>query len=156
MERIICIGNRYVDEDSAGPRVFDELRRRRLPEGVELVDGGLAGLDLLRWVEGCERVVFVDTVSGFGAPGDVLLIDAPDQAFEQPAHLDHDAGFEYLLAMAPLVVDGPAFEMVMVGLEPPTSKASVRRAAEMSLLAVGGTVKEARDGAVGGVRDRVG
>ena len=45
--RIICVGNRLVAADAAGPQVHDRLAGRPLPPGVELVDGGLQGLDLL-------------------------------------------------------------------------------------------------------------
>jgi Ni,Fe-hydrogenase maturation factor len=39
-KRIICIGNRHVAGDAAGPQVYERLRERALPPGVELVDGG--------------------------------------------------------------------------------------------------------------------
>jgi hydrogenase maturation protease len=38
----------------------DELTRRRLPETVQIVDAGTAGLDLLHMMEGAKRVVIVD------------------------------------------------------------------------------------------------
>ncbi len=75
MKRIICIGNRFVEEDSAGYQVFQELSLKPLPEDVELIDGGLAGLDLLRFIEGAEEVVFVDSISGFGSNGDLQLLE---------------------------------------------------------------------------------
>ena len=73
--RIICVGNRYCDRDAVGPRVHDALRSRRLPAGVDLVDGGLGGLRLLGLVEGMGRIVFVDALEGFAAPGEVTFGD---------------------------------------------------------------------------------
>ena len=42
MNRIICLGNPFLESDSLGPRVFAELAGRELPAEVELIDGGLA------------------------------------------------------------------------------------------------------------------
>ena len=67
MNRIICLGNPFVESDSLGPRVFAELSARGLPPGVELIDGGLAGLNLLRFLDDCQRVVLADVVLGAGS-----------------------------------------------------------------------------------------
>jgi Ni,Fe-hydrogenase maturation factor len=48
MNRIVCIGNRYVHGDDLGPRVYDQLTARALLNDVQVIDGGVAGLNLLR------------------------------------------------------------------------------------------------------------
>ena len=135
MNRIICIGNRYEECDSAGPLVYDQLAELDLPDGVSVVDGGLSGLNLLGQVEECRRVVFVDTVSGFGKPGEVMLIEDVSTVLDRPDRLDHGTGLGYLLSMIDQVVDGTPPEIVVVGLEPPCSETSLWRAVEMSILA---------------------
>jgi len=57
---VIGLGNPLRGDDGVGPRVVAELRRRGLPEGVEALDLGTGGLDLLRVLEGQRRVVIVD------------------------------------------------------------------------------------------------
>jgi hydrogenase maturation protease len=114
--RIICIGNRLVGEDAAGPRVHTRLQRLALPAGVELVDGGLGGLKLLPLLERVERVVFVDSVLD-GARAPVAAMNAAEVAALARGPLDHAAGLPYLLRVLPAVCDGPAPDVVVVGVE---------------------------------------
>ena len=74
MKRIICIGNCYTPDDAAGPKVYDRLLQCALPNDIEVIDGGLAGLNLLRFIDNAERVVFVDNVSGFGQPNEIVVL----------------------------------------------------------------------------------
>ena len=72
---IICIGNRLLSEDASGPAVFDSLQKLSLPQDVEIIEGGTAGLNLLPLLEKGGRVVFVDTVSGFADDGEIVMLD---------------------------------------------------------------------------------
>lgn len=51
--RIICVGNSLVAADSVGLHVFDELRSRNGTDSLEVINGGLGGLNLLPFFEGC-------------------------------------------------------------------------------------------------------
>ena len=57
---VLGLGNPLRGDDGVGSRVVDELTRRQLPETVQIVDVGTAGLDLLHMMEGAEQVVIVD------------------------------------------------------------------------------------------------
>lgn len=72
---VLGLGNPLRGDDGVGPRVVAELERRELPEGVEVLDGGTGGLDLLQIIEGREQVVIVDAAE-VDAQGKVL---APGQ-----------------------------------------------------------------------------
>lgn len=111
MVRVICVGNRLVHEDSLGPRVYDELASRELPPGVSVIEGGIAGLRLLGAVEGAERVIFVDALSG--APSGVVTVEGGDARLPE-AHDGHGAGLGYLLGALPHVCEGapPAWSLV--------------------------------------------
>lgn len=138
MKRVICIGNRFVDEDAAGPRVHDRLQTLELPDDVEVVDGGLCGLDLLRLVDGAERVVFVDSVSELGPAGAVLQLDCADVAATAPSSFGHDAGLGYLLRVLPLACDEPLPAIEVVGVAHPADETSIDRAARLCASLVGG------------------
>lgn len=135
MRRIVCIGNCLLARDAAGPLVYQALRARELPVGVELVDGGLAGLDLLRLVDGVEQVVFVDAVEGRGQPGQVLVL-GPD-ALADAVGYGHGAGLPALLAVLPQVCQRPLPQVTLVGLEAPFDAAAVDEAATLSLALLG-------------------
>lgn len=132
MKRIVCVGSRLVPHDAAGPAVHDLLASRPLPEGVELVDGGLGGLSLLNAAEGAEAVVFVDAVSGFGPPGTALLVPL-DEVAGLATPDGHDAGLPFLLALLPRACEAPPARVAVVGLEAPWDASSVAAAAELAL-----------------------
>ena len=138
MRAIICIGNRYDPRDAAGPAVHDTLAARDAIEGIELIDGGIAGLSLVHWIDGAERVVFVDSVSGFRHPGQVVT--------NHPAHLEppdegaygHGSGLAYLLCVVPLVCERGVPEIVIVGIEGEALPHSIAEAADLAVAAVAG------------------
>lgn len=132
MKRIITVGNRYVAGDAAGPRICDRLRAQALPPDVEVIDGGLAGLDLLRFVEGAERVVFVDRSIG-SSPQAVFAAPAEEVELAEPAGFDHGAGLGYLLRMLPRLLDGPQPEVLLVGVEDEPTALVVEQAATLAL-----------------------
>ena len=117
MSRVICIGNRYVESDAAGPALYDYLLGLPLPPDTELIDGGLAGLNLLGFFEQTERVIVVDTVSGFGErQGPVIL--SPDQIMPLASdQYGHAAGLPYLLRILPEVLEGAMPEIFVVGID---------------------------------------
>ena len=73
--RIICIGNRLIENDRAGVLVYDLLAAQTMPTHTELIEGGISGLNLLCFLENAGTVVFVDTVSGFTTPGGVVVLN---------------------------------------------------------------------------------
>ncbi len=124
-------------EDGAGPAVYDLLSSRPLPEGIEVIDGGLGGLSLLRMADGAQRLVFVDAVSGFGAPGEVLLIPAEEVAAEASPD-GHAGGLPFLLALLPRASAVPPGDVTVVGLEAPWDDDALSRAAALAVAAASG------------------
>ena len=135
--RIICVGNRFHPRDDAGPRVYDLLARGRLPDGVDVIDGGLAGVDLVRFVEGAERVVFVDNLAGPGDPGRVVRLDRVQLACGSAPAYGHAEGLAYLLHALPLLCAGDPPEIALVGIAGAADDGAVREMAEASLAWVG-------------------
>ncbi|MFH1723435.1 MAG: hydrogenase maturation protease [Elusimicrobiota bacterium] len=133
IRRIVCVGNRLLPTDDAGPRVYDLLSRRALPAGVEIVDGGLSGLDLLRCVEGAERVVFVDSVQGFARPGEIVTLEAEDLSRHEAPEYGHSDGLAYLLNALPAVCEGKVPELALVGVEGAADGRGLRAMADASV-----------------------
>jgi len=143
-KRIICVGNRFAPEDAAGSRVYARLLQLETPLEVEVIDGGLGGLDLLRFLEGAERIVFVDAVKGLGQPGEVVVLRAGEVTGGMSAGYDHAAGLAYLLRVLPEVVDGTIPDVFVVGIEGFPDDGAIVAAAEASLqLAVRGRARRA-------------
>ncbi len=134
MKRIICVGNRFHAQDAAGPAVYDRLASHSIPDDVEVIDGGLAGLDLLRFVEDAERVVFVDAVIGLSGTVGVVILDRADACrYAAAAAYGHAAGLTYLLQALPHVCEGAIPEVHLVGIEGDADDETIRVAAELSV-----------------------
>lgn len=131
--RIVCVGNRYVRGDDFGPRVYDCLAAGPRPATVEIVDGGLGGLGLLRYLEDSRRVVFVDAVAGFRATRGVVVLDGAEVARQCTGGFDHAAGLPYLLHVMPAVLDSPPPAVTLIGHEGAADARTVRAAARLAV-----------------------
>lgn len=84
---IACIGNIFLGDDGFGVEVAQRLmsrRTRRYPDGVEVVDFGIRGIDLAyALLDDYDTLVLVDAVSRGGPPGTLYLIE-PDSAGVDP------------------------------------------------------------------------
>lgn len=78
---IACIGNIFMGDDAFGVEVAQRLLSRRaatLPEGVQIVDFGIRGLDLAyTLLDEYDILLLVDAVPRGGTPGTLYLIE-PD------------------------------------------------------------------------------
>jgi hydrogenase maturation protease len=73
---IAGIGNIFLGDDGFGVEVVQRLAGCKLPEGVEVVDFGIRGMDLAYALhEGYDLVVLVDATPRGGEPGTVYLIE---------------------------------------------------------------------------------
>jgi hydrogenase maturation protease len=68
---VVGCGNLLRGDDAAGPVLVRLLAERGTPEGVRLIDGGTAGMDVAFAMKGARRVVVVDASSVGVAPGTV-------------------------------------------------------------------------------------
>jgi hydrogenase maturation protease len=70
------VGNIFLGDDGFGVEVVRRLAEREMPEGVEVKDFGIRGMDLAYALqEDYEAVVFVDAVPQGEEPGTVYLIE---------------------------------------------------------------------------------
>jgi hydrogenase maturation protease len=70
------VGNIFLGDDGFGVEVVRRLAGRGLPEGVEVADFGIRGMDLTYALqEDYDVVVFVDAIPRGDEPGTVYLIE---------------------------------------------------------------------------------
>lgn len=138
MGRIICIGNRYAPGDDIGIQVYDYLSKVIRPPHIEIIEGGLAGLDLLYFFTDAHRLVFIDAVEGFGLPGEMIIFGATEIAQFAVTCLDHNSGLPYLLrVMLELGEHDPALVRI-IGIERgyPHTESSVKKIAETACVLI--------------------
>jgi len=72
---ILGVGNLLLTDEGIGIHAVRKLLEMNgLPEDLEIVDGGTAGLDLLYYLEGVDRLVIVDAVETGGPPGTIVRL----------------------------------------------------------------------------------
>jgi hydrogenase maturation protease len=113
---VLCLGNPWHGDDGFGHHVFLRLQAEHaLPQGVELVDAGVAGLNALRWLDGCATAVLVDAVRVGARIGTVHRLDASDLEPHGDELSLHELGVASLLAAH--TAAGGGAEFVVVGAE---------------------------------------
>ena len=75
---IACIGNIFLGDDGFGVEVARQLMTRQYPQGVQVVDFGIRGIELAyTLLDPYDTLVLVDAIARGGQPGTVYLIE-PD------------------------------------------------------------------------------
>jgi hydrogenase maturation protease len=112
------IGNIFLGDDGFGVEVVRRLAGRELPEGVEVVDFGIRGLDLAYALqEEYDLVVFVDATPRGQEPGTVYLIE-PEIEEDGGVSLDtHGMDPVKVIKLSRALGAGPTRTLV-VGCEP--------------------------------------
>jgi len=109
---------------------------RELPPGIEVIDGGLAGLNLLGLIEGAEKVVFVDTVLGTGTDEGISVMESDEVAVLADQRFDHSSGLPYLLHMMPEVCQGVLPQVIILGVEGVPDQQTIEKASSLALKIV--------------------
>ncbi len=118
---VLGLGNVLARDDGVGIEVVRRLAARwtERPEaaGIDFVDGGTLGLELLGLVAGSARVVVVDAVALGARPGTVTLVREALSFGRRSGTLSvHELGLGDLMAAARLL--GAAPSVLLVAVEP--------------------------------------
>jgi hydrogenase maturation protease len=113
---IICFGNELHGDDGFGVRIYTQLCLLRWPKDVEVFNAGIAGLNALRFLEGCSQAILVDALANFGNVGEVCVLRPGDLADRQLQLTGHGLGIPYLLE-ALKVIREPLPDILIVGVE---------------------------------------
>jgi len=117
---VLGIGNILRGDDGVGVRAVEALARLHLPDGVELIDGGTGGADLVDYIAGRRLLIVLDAVDAGGNPGDLFRLLPEDLLAREGGGLSlHDVGLMESLHMAQLLGCEPD-ETVIFGVQPQT------------------------------------
>jgi hydrogenase maturation protease len=76
---ILALGNLLMGDDGMGIRALELLQDRYdLPPGVNCVDGGVLGLELLAHVEGVTDLLVIDAVQTGQEPGGLVRLEGEE------------------------------------------------------------------------------
>lgn len=115
---IMGIGCVLLCDEGFGVKVVHEIDRRYVfPDNVEVIDGGVLGVNLLGFMSRAERLIVVDAVRNKGAPGDLYRITG-DQVPERIRAKNSLHQVDFLEALTLCHALGNVPETVIIGIEP--------------------------------------
>ncbi|MDA8068788.1 MAG: hydrogenase maturation protease [Actinomycetota bacterium] len=97
---VIGCGNLLRGDDALGPIAVRELWQHGVPDGVRLIDGGTAGMDVAFMMRGAGRVVIVDAARTGAEPGTVFRVPAAELTQLPPVESIHTHAFRWDHALA--------------------------------------------------------
>jgi hydrogenase maturation protease len=76
---ILGVGNILFSDEGFGIRVIEKIQKKySFPEHVEVVDGGVLGLNLLGTISGCKHLFVVDVIRNNGLAGSVYRLEGDE------------------------------------------------------------------------------
>jgi hydrogenase maturation protease len=116
---VMGIGNVLLTDEGVGIRAVNELARRYVfSDRVELLDGGTAGIELLRHIAGRDHLIIIDAMKCGQPPGTVVRVEGGDVPAAFRTRISpHQLGLSDLLAAAMLTGELPG-NLVLFGVEP--------------------------------------
>ncbi len=118
---VLGIGNVLMMDDSVGVRAIEELQRRyQFPDGVELLDGGTSGIELLGHISGRDNLIIIDALKSGHPPGTIVRAEGEDVPARFMTRISpHQLGLSDVLAAATISGQLPK-NLLLFGVEPKT------------------------------------
>jgi|SRR5579863_1010125 hydrogenase maturation protease len=144
---VLGLGNLVHSDDGVGVHLIELLSREpQVPPGVELLDGGTHGLNLLSRISGLRRLLVVDAVDVGEPPGTIVRFEGAALSGLPGKPSVHQLGFADLMTALQLIGGAPE-EIVVLGVQPLSTEWSldltppVRSALEPLAAAVLGQIQ---------------
>jgi hydrogenase maturation protease len=113
---ILGIGNYLMADEGLGVHLAELFLHQKLPEGVDVLDGGTGGFHLLEYFEQYERVIIVDATLD-GQPAGTIRLIKPHFASDFPQAMStHDIGLKDLVGALQLLGTMPEIDLYVVSI----------------------------------------
>ncbi|TGE34144.1 HyaD/HybD family hydrogenase maturation endopeptidase [Desulfosporosinus sp. Sb-LF] len=115
---VMGVGNILLSDEGLGVRFLDQLAKKSLPESVELLEGGTAGLDLIHLIREVDFLIIVDALNANAEPGTLFRLQPGDlHALSEHREVSfHEIGIIEVLAIANLLDKSP--KTLIFGVQP--------------------------------------
>ena len=116
---VLGVGNTLMSDEGVGVHVIERLLAGFvIPEEVQVLDGGVLGMDLLYYLEDIENLLLVDAVETRKEPGTIIRLENDEvPAFLSMKISPHQVGVPDMLAVAKLKNLYPK-RIVLWGIQP--------------------------------------
>ena len=115
---VLGIGNILLQDEGVGVRAAEAFQLSGPPLGVEVVDGGTGGADLLDIISDRRKLIVIDAMQADFEPGTVLRLMVDDLVGAARHRISlHEIGLLDTLEMARHLAAAPQ-EVVIFGVQP--------------------------------------
>lgn len=116
---VIGIGSPIRTDDGIGIALIDHLKSQKIPEGVELVDVGTSGMNILHHLRNFTKVLIIDAIRTDGEPGNCMFFtpDEIDKDSSIKTRSTHDANLLEALELSEMLGERPE-EVIIMGIIP--------------------------------------
>ncbi|KUO65710.1 MAG: hypothetical protein APF83_01285 [Lutibacter sp. BRH_c52] len=106
-----------MGDEGIGVHVMQEMAKIKLPEYVDILDGGTGGFLLLNCFEAYQTIIFVDATMD-GKPAGTISLIRPKFASDFPSALSvHDVGLKDMIEAVYLMEEKPDLHLFTVSIE---------------------------------------
>ena len=131
---VLGVGNILMGDEGIGVRVIESLKESRIPDGVELFDGGTASLELLSIFSDRRKLIVVDAIKGGQESGAVYRFNFEDLTYQREfATSLHQLGIIDTLSQARILGCLPE-EVIIIGVEPARIAPGLELSPEMTAV----------------------
>ncbi len=114
---VLGVGNLLMGDEGVGIHTLRALELDPVPDGVRLLDGGTAGINLLEDIQSARVVVMIDATRD-GRPAGSIALHRPETVGALPHGLSaHDLGIKDLFAAAALLGTMPVIYLFTISVE---------------------------------------
>ena len=116
---VLGLGNILLKDEGFGVHLIESLKEQNLPENIELIDGGTAGLDILLTLRDVDKLIIVDAIKDDKPAGTVYRFSAHEIMDNSPlsALSLHHVSVMEALALINHTANAPR-EIIIYGVEP--------------------------------------
>lgn len=114
---VMGMGNLQYADEGIGIHVAQRMMEMALPLGVEVMDAGAVGHDMIFYIEDFEKVIAVDAVKQGQEPGSIYKLQEAEFA-SMPTEYFTLFHLKLVNAMGEAALLGKKLDVVMFGVEP--------------------------------------
>lgn len=114
---IMGVGNYLMGDEGIGVHIIQKMSKIKLPDYIDILDGGTGGFLLLNCFEAYKTIIFIDATMDGKPAGSISLI-RPKFASDFPSALSvHDVGLKDMIEAVYLMEHIPDIHLFTVSIE---------------------------------------
>lgn len=116
---VVGVGNIIMQDEGFGVECAKQLEKiTDYPDFVQILDGGTLGMDLMPYITGTKKILFIDAINIEAEIGSYHEFTGDDlNAYFKNKISVHDLGLNDLLAVLK-ITDNPVEEVAVIGVKP--------------------------------------